>query len=112
VARARSEVEFLTQLNASSGRNLELEIKQKEAVMKKHLAKTISVLSLFIILSVSAGNSLAGSCNTCKPTIQTSAAAAKQNAVLTLALNSREAENSFDLEFLLAQLAIGLLNLP
>jgi hypothetical protein len=47
--------------------------------MKKYPAKKISVLSLFIILSVSAGNSLAGGCNTCKPTIQTSSATATQN---------------------------------
>ena len=82
--------------------------------MKKQLAKTISVLSLFLILSISAGNSLAGGggCSTCKPTIQTSSSSATQKATLTLALKSQEAANSLNVKFLLAELAMGLLSLP
>ena len=39
--------------------------------MKKHIAKTISILSLFVMLSVGAVNvSAGGGCVTCKPTAQ------------------------------------------
>ena len=49
--------------------------------MKKQIAKTISILSLFVILSVGASRvSAAGGCAVCKPVVQSVAAAQTAHA--------------------------------
>jgi len=47
--------------------------------MKKHIAKTITILSLFVTLSVSASNvSAGGGCSTCNPHAQYAVSGAAQ----------------------------------
>ena len=48
--------------------------------MKKQIAKTISILSLFVMLSAGGGNfsAFAGGCRTCKPLVQYAASAPAQ----------------------------------
>ena len=106
--------------------------------MKKHFAKTIAILSLFVALSVGAVNvSTGGGCSTCKPTAQYAVSASAQNATqppaqggggcvtckpLTQyamsasaqapALDSTQPEDSFSFAFFLARLAMSFLYLP
>jgi len=57
--------------------------------MKKHFAKTIAILSLFVALSVGAVNvSAGGGCSTCKPTAQYAVSAAAQTT------NSADAQDA------------------
>ena len=57
--------------------------------MKKQVAKTITTLSLFIALSVSASNVFAfpGGCGTCKPSVSYAATAPGQTANLAAVQN-------------------------
>jgi hypothetical protein len=100
--------------------------------MKKHFAKTISILSLIVMLSVGASNvsafpittpwltdsgyrtrplvsannvsAFGGGCTTCKPLAPYAMSESAQNAT--------QPEYSFSLSFFLAQLAMSLPYLP
>ena len=48
--------------------------------MRKHIAKTISILSLFIALTVGASNVFAFPCNHCMPSLQYAKSAPAQAA--------------------------------
>jgi hypothetical protein len=91
--------------------------------MKKQIAKTISILSLFIMLSVGASNvSAFPTCPGCKPKppVQYAVSASAQNVTQAPArgLGGQETvptappENSFSFAFFLVQLAMGFLYLP
>src|SRR5262249_20570303 len=97
-------------------------IKPQGGYMKKHIAKTITILSLFITLSVSASNVSAfpGVGNRCEPTAQYAVSASAQNATQAPARDSGGQEtafttqpgDSFSFAFFLAQLAMRFLYLP
>ena len=88
--------------------------------MKKQIAKTISILSLFVMLSVGASNVSAFPCARCKPPVQYAASAPAQNVTQAPARDlggqetvpTTQPENSFSFTFFLVQLAMGFLYLP
>ena len=54
--------------------------------MKKHIGKTVSILSLFVMLSVCASNvSAGGGCSTCNPRAQYVVSASAQDTTAAVA---------------------------
>jgi hypothetical protein len=85
--------------------------------MKKHIAKTIPILCLYVMLSVSASKvSAGGGCSTCQPQTQYAVSASAQSSARDPdgqgAASTTQPENSFSLAFFLAELAMSLLHLP
>ncbi len=84
--------------------------------MNKHIAKTISMLSLFVMLSVSASNVFASGCATCRPPGQYTVSASAEEGTQAHARDSdgqetaltTQPEYSF-LAFFVEQLAMRFL---